>query len=469
MKHRILFLLTLFIVPTPHGLYAATAEEAKKDIAQLEDYWNSTKQGMFQQFSADVSIGGEIEEIAPRYREKLDGYRALQKGDLGKLNEFMGKFEAKYGTNESAIDQAVNTALGAAPSRRTSFLWKELKEGLELVNQYDVRLAEKILGDVNRDMQHIDSFSDRIVDRKFQQFKDMLEVARELDPKNENVKTLLKSIDGQRKDANSEIEAKIEGTTWDPHSAHFNGPGNPDKLAAEVEKFLEVNDKGQREDNVIAVRIAGDWRVADKTLLGETLTYGLPVEVAWRLKDDDDNASVQSLTIVTRDLEKAAPFKNSWVGDSWRIRTSAIKGVGGSGPNGLFKLLLSATLILSGFLAIMPWMESKSPKVAQTFAPLKAVRGIVGVVTLGLGLLFFLLGLANPLSDLFPLAVAIVTGLFLGLELIISTSAQNAKAEELIKKGEGSIRKLAKVQVPLGWACLGLGTIHLMLGGLPLF
>ncbi|HQW30241.1 MAG TPA: hypothetical protein PK529_13695, partial [Verrucomicrobiales bacterium] len=57
--------------------------------------------------------------------------------------------------------------------------------------------------------------------------------------------------------------------------------------------------------------------------------------------------------------------------------------------------------------------------------------------------------------------------LFLGLELIISTSARNAKAEELVKKSEGSIRRLAKIQVPLGWACLGLGAIHLLLGGLP--
>lgn len=453
-----------------HGLTAATAEEAQKDITQLEDYWTSTKQGMFQQFTVNISIGGEIDEIAPRYRQNLRDFRDLEKGELAELNAFMSKFEAKYGTAEAAIDQAINAALGSAPPRRASYVWKELKDGLELVNQYDALLAEKILADINRDMQHIDSLSDRIVDKKYQQFKDMLAVANDCDPENEAVRTLLLSIDGQRKEANAEIEAKIDATTWDPHSAHFNGPGNPEKLAAEVEKFLEINDKGQREDNVIAVRIAGDWRVADKTLLGDPLTYGLPVEVAWRLKDDKENASVQSLTIVTRDLVKAAPFKNSWVGDNWRIRTSAIRGSGsGGGPNPLFKFLLSATLLLSGLIAVMPWLEARSPKAAQIFGPLKSVRGIVGVATLILGLVFLILSLASPFSNILPQAAAIVTGLFLGLELIISTSARNARAEELVKKSEASIRKLAKVQVPLGWACLGLGIVHLVLGGLPLF
>lgn len=472
MKSWIYSLLAASMLFATHELSAATAEEVQKDIAKLEEFWTSTKEGMFQKFTTNVSFGGEIEEIAPRYRQNLEDFRALEKSELGELNEFISKFEAKYGTSEAAIDQAVNTALGAAPQRRTSFLWKELKDGLELVNQYDVLLAEKILSEINRDMQHIDSLSDRIVDKKYQQFKDMLAVANELDPKNEGVKSLLKSIDGQRKEANTEIEAKIDATTWDPHSANFNGPGDPDRLAAEVEKFLEINDKGQREDNVIAVRIAGDWQVADKTLLGEPLTYGLPVHVAWRLKSDDDNASVQSLTIVTRDLAKAPPFKNSWVGDNWRIRTSAIKvarGGSGSGPNPLFKFMLSATLFLSGLIAIMPWLEAKSPKAAQIFGPLKSVRGIVGVATLLVGLVFLIFSLANPLSNILPQATAIVTGLFLGLELIIRTSAKNAKAEELVKKSEGSIRKLARVQIPLGWACLGLGAIHLLLGGLPLF
>ncbi len=470
MKSWIYSMLAASMLFTTHELSAATAEEAQKDIEKLEEFWNSTKQGMFQKFSTNVSFGGEIDEIAPRYRQNLDDFRALEKGELGELNKFMAGFEAKYGATEAAIDQAVNTALGAAPQRRTSFVWNELKTGLEAVNQYDVLIAGKILDEINRDMQHIDSLSDRIVDKKYQQFKDMLAVAIELDPKNEGVKSLLKSIDGQRKEANTGIEAKIDSTTWDPHSAHFNGPGDPDRLAAEVERFLEINDKGQREDNVIAVRIAGDWRVADKTLLGETLTHGLPVEVAWRLKSDEDNASVQSLTIVTRDLAKAPPFKTSWVGDSWRIRTSAIKGANGgsgSGPNSLFKFMLSATLLLSGLIAIMPWLEAKSPKAAQMFGPLKSVRGIVGVATLIVGLVFLVFSLASPFSNILPQAAAIVTGLFLGLELIISTSARNAKAEELVKKSEGSIRRLAKIQVPLGWACLGLGAIHLLLGGLP--
>jgi len=101
------------------------------------------------------------------------------------------------------------------------------------------------------------------------------------------------------------------------------------------------------------------------------------------------------------------------------------------------------------------------------FGPLKSVRGIVGVATLIVGLVFLVFSLASPFSNILPQAAAIVTGLFLGLELIISTSARNAKAEELVKKSEGSIRRLAKIQVPLGWACLGLGAIHLLLGGLP--
>jgi len=455
---------------------ALTPEETQQDIDKLDATWNEVSNGRFQDFDPYQSFSGSIEEVVARYREVFDLYQKAKKAEIEDLEKLLKRFESRYGSTETEIDEKVKTILGQAPQRRTSWYWVELKTALEKVNRFGEAMAAKLLADVQRDLEHIDALSDLIKDQKYVQMEELLEIAHEYDPANKDVKSLLRTIDDQRKASQKAVDARIEGRTWDPHSVRFSGPGKPGRLAKEVEKFLEINDKGDREDTVLAVRIAGDWRVADTTVLGAPLTYGLPVHVAWRLKNDSKTASVQSLTIVTRDAKKAPPFKSTWVGDTWRMRTKAIKSGGHSrslsmdrsGPGLVYKLLLSSALLLAGLMGIMSWLQATYPKVAEGFEPLNPIRGIIGLAGVGIGLLFLLRNWLHPFSDLIPQLVAIAMGLFLGLELILQASA-STKAEAAVKKSEATIRKMGQYQVALGWTCIGLGVFHMLFGGLLFF
>ena len=103
--------------------------------------------------------------------------------------------------------------------------------------------------------------------------------------------------------------------------------------------------------------------------------------------------------------------------------------------------------------------------------------------------LLLLLGLLSPISDLLPQAAAIVAGLFLGIELLLKkrpgsvapdgddpksaagrrAEAAVGKAQDFLAGQEQNIRKIEKVQVPLGVACLVLALIHLFADQVTLF
>jgi len=522
MKSIITTCILILFTGTAVRAQNISAQDAAKDIKNLEDTLNTFQQGSFRTFSSRITINGSMEQITEGYQKILKDYQKLESGDLKKLNTIISGFEKKYGTNRDQIDNAVVQALGSRPRRRTSYVYEELKKGQENLAAFPAEMSDKLLGMVERDLQHMKAYNDKIKAKKFDQAKQLLEMALEFNPENKAAKEKLGQI-GKLKDTElAAVEKKIDEAEWNPHSARFNGPGDPDSLVDEVEKFLEINDKGERKDTILAVRISGDWRVADKSVIGTPLTYGLPVHVAYRPVKDPKTATVQSLTMVTRENKKAPPFKTYWVGDSWRVRANKIQpSSGGSGPNILFRLLLVAVLFLSGLLAIIPFIKKKAPGMADIVRPLEPLKSIIGVITLAVGAVLFIFGILHPFSDLLPQAAAVLVGLFLGLELLISKktpatgagapppppvpgaqappappsdmppppppgqaqqglgdAAQKAgmfanasaqKAQELLMKNEQRIRSLEQIQVPMGFTCLLLSFLHLAMGGVIFF
>lgn len=286
--------------------------------------------------------------------------------------------------------------------------------------------------------------------------------------------------------AATSADAALDAGRWDPHFSKFQGPGNPDKLAKSALTWFKGDAGWCKGKDPVAVRIKGDWRVAEKNLLGEPLTWGLPIEAAFiRHKDRDANkdaAWVYSLTIVTRDAEKTPPWKTAWVGNNRQMRASNIKTSGGSGPNIIFRLLLTAALLCSGTLLAGP--KLKLPETILN--KLTPFRPVVGVATLATGAVLLFFNLFSPFSDLLPQIACMVAGLFLGFELLIKKPSKLATAEgddltnkagqnvdEAIRKTQDflsgqkqRIHKLEQYQVPMGIACLALGVLHLLAGGI---
>ena len=90
------------------------------------------------------------------------------------------------------------------------------------------------------------------------------------------------------------------------------------------------------------------------------------------------------------------------------------------------------------------------------------------MATLVIGAILLVLGILSPISDILPQAAAIVAGLFLGIELLLKKRSDSGaaveKAQEFLAAQAGNIRKIQRIQIPLGVACLVLALIHLFAG-----
>ncbi|MDH3329472.1 MAG: hypothetical protein OEM01_09585 [Desulfobulbaceae bacterium] len=200
------------------------------------------------------------------------------------------------------------------------------------------------------------------------------------------------------------------------------------------------------------------------------------------------------------------------------------KNLGGSGSGGtstgspfiLFRLALALALIAAGIILLAKVLEKYQDKIGGILQPLLNIKALMGVITLALGAVFFVKNILvlSPLADFLPQAVAVVAGLYLGLDLLLKkpavpaaaseevaqpqvseaaaadteqagkaeqSSAQMAKkvsesatagvekAQDLLAGKRSKIELLKAYEVPLGAAAVVLGILHLIAGGVPLF
>jgi hypothetical protein len=92
------------------------------------------------------------------------------------------------------------------------------------------------------------------------------------------------------------------------------------------------------------------------------------------------------------------------------------------------------------------------------------------------------MSLLSPMSNILPVAAAIISGLYLGMELLLkkpsvaATDRMNEqagaavdKAQDMLKKNADKIKMLEAQQVPIGLACIVLGILHIVIGNMMFF
>lgn len=506
-------------------LLGITPDEVQTDLQKLEDLNVKLEQGALKEFTPYFNVIND--EMWDSFEKLQKQYAEFARSDLQELEQTLQAFREKYGQDAASMDARIQEILGKPPTRRPSWLIEELSDALEKMQAFPNAMAEKLIEIETRNLEHMDRFSPSIRAKKFDECQRALKLALAYVPDHDVAQAHLKELSGKRKEALAEVEKAIDEKEWPGHSPKFNGPGNPNALTREAKKFLSVDDNGNQTDDVLAVRISGDWRVAEETLLGPK-NYGLPVHVAYRIKDEPENAKVLQLTLITRDAEMSPPFQTYWVGDNWKIRRHKVSDAGAGGPDLVFRFVLAAVLILSGLLAAAPFLRTRTPFLTPVLAALAPVRGVVGVVTLAVGCLFLLLSLLSPFSHLLPQIFAILVGLFLGLELLLRTPKATAPppipnapspelppmpdqastsappplppeastpppvppspgvgdaarkagqaagvaavhAQDFLRKHQDKVRRLERYQVPIGLGCLVFGLLHLVIGGVVLF
>jgi len=427
---------------------------------------------------------GIIEEI-DKLRKRLDEFDA---GAGREARKSLAAFGDRYGTDRDAITASVGKIMMgkrlSTPASPPS-LYEQLDRGLKTIPTLREKITSQLL-EIAADNAGTKATTPARQQECFDRARRCIDLALEIDPGNAEATKLSDGLGAGAAAATEKMDRLLDEGTWEDHSSRFQGPGSASGLAESARKWLAGDAGWTKTKDILAVRVNGDWVVAEKNILGQPVSWGLPVEAAFvRHSDRDagrDAAIVYRLTMVTRDADKSPPFKMARVGSNRQMRASKISASGGSGPNALFTLLLVVALLASGLLLVGPVVSARVPALASLFGLLTPIRPIIGVSALGIGVVLLVLNLLSPFSDILPQAAAIVAGLFLGLELLLrkrtggdaeegegrKVDAAVDKAQEFLEAQKERIGKIGMYQLPLGIACLVLALLHLVASGAPL-
>lgn len=132
-------------------------------------------------------------------------------------------------------------------------------------------------------------------------------------------------------------------------------------------------------------------------------------------------------------------------------------------------MLFAILTIAGGLIASSSLLVLKKPNLQPAFAKVMPYQGGLGIALLAFGLYHLVFRvlpnidglLSMPLTGALVIggvALDIAIGLLLGFGLIRTWIAQGASAE----KGAAFVARLARVQVPLGLAAIGVGVLNLV-------
>ncbi|MHC5051205.1 MAG: hypothetical protein ACYTGK_11425, partial [Planctomycetota bacterium] len=390
----------------------------------------------FKQSIGPIDFRSGTEDRMIAGAEKLaDKLSAFAAGTRGKATAMLESFGDSYGADREAIVASVKKIMGNnqldvphSPESLFDSLGRDLKE-IERARTD----AGKQMVDLAKRAAATNAVDADRREKSFETARNCIKVALKLDPANGAAIELRGSLGAGAAAADEKAAAIIDAGTWETHSSRFQGPGDADDLAESAAKWLAAD--WTKDKDLLAVRINGDWLVAETNVLGQTTNWGLPIEAAFRRHTDRDAdrdvAWVYSLTMVTRQAEQAPPWEGARVGSNRRMRASKISAPGGAGkaPGMVPRLLLFGALLCSGLLLAGPFLTTKVAALGPVVGALRPIRPVIGVAALVLGLVFLISNLLSPFSDLLPQAAAIVAGLFLGLELLLKKPARLATAE----------------------------------------
>ena len=256
------------------------------------------------------------------------------------------------------------------------------------------------------------------------------------------------------------------------------------------------------------LHVSSRWKVSKRNLLGKPTKWRvdawvtLPVDEEFyenRIKElkhifSGDKVVLSTLytfyTAEMPDVKREGPFNWATPGYYYLMRESNLPSSGqgsssGSSSGGfggfLFQLILGIALIASGLLLAAPLISKKVAALAPVYVKLTPLRALIGVATLAIGVIWLVMSLLSPLSNILPIVAAIVSGLYLGLELLLKKPAKGAsdklgekasvaadaaveKAQALLEKNADKLKLIEAQQVPIGITCLVLGLLHIAIG-----
>lgn len=312
---------------------AAKAAEAAAEI-QAEVTADSARfMKMYDKYRDKFSIMHEHGHVHGLEVKDAQEALAYYDFDTDEILSEVRRITEKYGVTGEAIRRKLKE-LGAEDPDGLEYKVPEVIEKMENLAKSRKASADQIVKNVKLMMET--NFSPEIKVKKLKESKEILRIGQQIDPNNSELNQLLAEMDDRIAAQEQKNRKQIDEAVWKAHIADFAGPGNVKSLAgAALDYFRNSPSWGKntdRELDVVAVSVQGQWQVAERNVLGQILSWRLPIHLAYTTPEyrKDDLAKVMELSAVTvkgspGQAEKAPPFDNYWVGNSWMMRLSKVK------------------------------------------------------------------------------------------------------------------------------------------------
>ncbi|ABK18544.1 hypothetical protein [Syntrophobacter fumaroxidans] len=305
---------------------SARAGEVDADVAALK----SELDGVSPVFQAANGAAIYYNDLKP-VEELITRIESFERNELPGIRQKLEAFARKYGSTAEAIDTKAQSG-GYSGQQRASYPYTELAKGIENVGKTRTAMAESLVDKARAQLDGMAKAHDFSMAEQLAGVKAWIATAARYQSDNPAVVQARAVIDQQIAQAMQDFNARIDKRTWPGQAA--NAPADADGLRkAALEWFKNSADWGRREKDPrrpLAVVVTGPWSIQERNIVGEPTMYGLPVLLAVEVDSDKDLKVARVFALTMRTAERVGvkmepPFDHVTVGDSYFIRSSAIK------------------------------------------------------------------------------------------------------------------------------------------------
>ena len=311
----------------------ASSKAVGADVAKLTQEAERLQKSVFQLCEYGLSLVKD-KSTAAELTQQLAQIEAFEKDELPKLKTLLADFEKKYGP-AADMRKKLEKAGYEGQSADAARTFEKLNKSIANVAKARTATGADLVKRVNSSFDSARGRHDfYFTDIPFDMYKAFAELAPRFDPVNADAKKAAGTVDQRIKDAKATFKARIDKRTWPAHAA--NAPNNAKGLAAAaLDWFKKSPDWGSRPAGKVprkplAVVVTGPWSIQARNILGQPTMYGLPVRLAVIADEKKEKglARVYILTMRTAEhagVKMAPPFDSITVGNSYYIRTEAVK------------------------------------------------------------------------------------------------------------------------------------------------
>ena len=328
------FGISVFLMTSLVSVAVAQSEaDMEEDAEKIEELYNMLMK--IGDFRINANISGAYGTNYPKFQKKLK-QTDLVKSIRATNKPWVDAFAKKYAPNETQdfkVPGALNRKFLSIQIENIGSYYQTVQERFEWAQTAPDGNAMAALKWINDGLKLVDYAGDIYKVRSVEELRKVALLVPKFSPGNERAarraQRILPKIDAKIEAVKAAHAAALAKRMW-PKGVSSTSVGSPASLSAAGMRFLNgQSDWGgntKRGTKILKVTIKGDWYVAERTLIGTPLRYGLPAYIA--VSDNTikpEEAIVYEVTFVTKNPRKETNFLGVWVGDVYMMYKKNVK------------------------------------------------------------------------------------------------------------------------------------------------